>query len=478
VNRNVAFAILFASMLAGAFPAAGETEARPSFGRGAEVREDFDVVAVIGPRLDRSARYETNVRLEIEFPQDGAVISDSACGAFVTGRAIAHHVDLRRFDVVLVIDTSRSTVDPTGVDINGNGIVGKPRPRRIGSTFDVGSTDPGDSILAAEVAAARQLLRGLDPRNTRVGVVRFAGELQQSGGGIFDRPPGRPAVTVEPLTNDYSRVEMALNDVLIDEPSGQTHIGAGIEQATIELAGLPGALSTEDPDSEKVVFFFTDGQPTLPYGSTSEADNVRAVLSATSRASRMQIRIHSFAIGAEALEGPIATLEMANRTNGYFTPVRRPGDLTEVVEDASFANLSEVRVHNKTTEADADPFRTAADGSWGGLIELQPGANEIEITARADDGAEALRTIALRASGDLPGRPEARSREGRERTQRSDPPRARDGDRTRAPRGPRPRRRAAQAAPARGRRRRRRRAVASGHGPSRGSEWGRSLHGI
>ena len=66
-----------------------------------------------------------------------------------SGRAIAHHGELRSFDVVLVIDTSRSTVDPTGADINGNGIVGKPRLGQIGSMFDVGSTDPGDSILAA-----------------------------------------------------------------------------------------------------------------------------------------------------------------------------------------------------------------------------------------------------------------------------------------------------------------------------------------
>jgi hypothetical protein len=355
-----------------------------------------------GGLLPQDRQDNVNIQLKVDFPEDGARISDSICGAFISGRAIAHRGELRRFDVVLVIDTSRSTIDPTGADINGNGIVGRPRLGKIGSIFDVGSTDSGDSILAAEVAAARQLLRGLDPRSTRVGVVRFAGEPPGSGGGVFGRPPKRPAVTLEPLTSDYSRIEIALGNILLDDPAGSTHIAAGVDQATIELLGLRGAMSTPDEDSEKVVFFFTDGQPTLPYGPGFEADNVRAVLRAANRASRGSVRIHSFAIGPDALEGPIATVEMASRTNGYFTPVRHPGDLMDAVEEVSFANLSNVRVHNKTTGNDADPFRTTADGTWGGFIKLDTGANEIEVTARADDGTHARRTLAVHFQPEAP----------------------------------------------------------------------------
>jgi hypothetical protein len=354
-----------------------------------------------GPLLAHGPRDGTNVRLEVEFPQDGAAISDSICGAFVSGRAIAHYGELKRFDVVLVIDTSESTSNPTGADINGNGIVGAPRLGKAGSAF-FGDEDDGDSILAAEVAAARQLLRGLDPRSTRVAVIRFAGDRPGSGGGIFGRPPRRPAVTVEPLTNDYSRVEIALRNILLDTPAGMTHIAAGVDQATIELAGWRGGLSTPDPDSEKVVFFFTDGQPTLPHDIGFEADNVRAVLRAASRANRKGIRIHSFAIGPDALSGPIATVEMASLTGGYFTPVRHPGDLIDAVEEVSFANLSEVRLHNKTTGEDADPFRTTADGTWGGFVKLDRGANEIEITARADDGTAARETIAVHFRAEAP----------------------------------------------------------------------------
>src|SRR5207249_5147083 len=135
----------------------------------------------------------------------------------------------------------------------------------------------------------------------------------------------------------------------------------------------------------KVVFFFTDGQPTLPYPDR-EADNVRAVLRAANRAHRVNIKIHSFAIGPEALEGPIAAVEMASRTHGYFTPVRKPGDLADIVEEVSFANIEKVTLVQEKTRVEAAPFRLTADGSWAGFLALEPGENPIRATALAGEG--------------------------------------------------------------------------------------------
>jgi hypothetical protein len=385
------------------FEKTSERRAAPAPHSGERVRAQSRPAAMSGPLLKQSPDNGTQVQIQIDYPQEGAVIADSICGAFVAGRAVAHRGELRSFDVVLVIDTSRSTADASGADIDGDGTVGEPLLGKIGSMFHVGISDPGDSILAAEVAAARKLMRGLDPRATRIAVVRFSGEPPGSGdGGIFSRAPRRPAVTLQPLTNDYSHVEIALQNILIDQPEGSTHIAAGVDQATIELAGLPGALSTKDPSSEKIVFFFTDGQATLPYGPSFEADNVRAVLRAAGRANRMKIRIHSFAIGPDALAGPIASVEMASRTNGFFTPVRHPGDLVDVVEEVSFASLGDVSVRNATTGIEADPFRTTADGTWGGFLKLEPGANEIEITASADDGTQSQTILAVEFQAEAP----------------------------------------------------------------------------
>jgi hypothetical protein len=358
-----------------------------------------------GPLIRQQPQDGTQVHVEIEYPPDGAVVGDGACGSFVSGRAIALHGEMRRFDVVLVLDTSRSTIDPTGADINGNGIVGKPYLGRIGSIFDVGSTDPGDSILAAEVAAARQLLRGFDPRSTRVGVVVFSGDPPDTQGGLFLRGQRSPAVTLEALTNDYARVAQALDDILARDPEGSTHMAAGVDQATIELLGLRGALSSTDPRSEKVVLFFTDGQPTLPYGPGFEADNVRAVLRAANRADRAEIRIHSFAIGPDALEGPVATVEMASRTDGFFTPVRHPGDLVDVVEEVSFANLQDVTVESLTTGKPIELLRTTADGSWAGFMRLEPGKNELRVHAKASDATESEKVIEITMAKEAPDPP-------------------------------------------------------------------------
>jgi hypothetical protein len=101
------------------------------------------------------------------------------------------------------------------------------------------------------------------------------------------------------------------------------------------------------------------------------------------------VRIHSFAIGPEALGGPISTVEMASITDGIFTPVRDPGHLVRFIEEVSFANIVEVQVLNTTTGVEAFQTRVHADGSWDALVPLEPGENQLEVRARASDGAEA-----------------------------------------------------------------------------------------
>jgi hypothetical protein len=328
---------------------------------------------------------QTNIHLEIEFPGDGAVVSDSACGTFVAGRAMALGDRSKRFDVALVLDTSGSTAEPTGADINGNGVIGVRQRGRLSSLFG-SSTDDGDSVLAAEVIAARQILRDLDPRTTRVAVITFAG-------GDSAKETGPPALTRQPLTSEYARIENSLNFILRTEPHGQTHISGAVDHATTELLGLFGSRSEKVADSEKLVFFFTDGQPTLPFGPLAQSDNTRAVRESARRANKAGIRIHSFAIGAEALAGPIASVELADMTGGSFIPVRHPGELSAVVDALNFANLEDVMLRNETTGNEANPFRVTADGSWGGFVKLLPGSNTIEISARSTDGFEAIEVV-------------------------------------------------------------------------------------
>jgi hypothetical protein len=204
----------------------------------------------------------------------------------------------------------------------------------------------------------------------------------------------RAALTEEPLTSDYKRIHRALGEVRERGARGGTYMAAGIDQASVELLGLAGSLSSANPESEKVVLLFTDGAPTLPY-LDSEAGNVRAVLQSAQRARRAGVRIHSFAIGPEALEGPISTVEMAAITDGIFTPVRDPGRLVRFIEDSSFAHIAEVTVRNLTSGEGAFQARIHADGSWDALVPLREGENRLEVRARSIEGAEATRHVTV-----------------------------------------------------------------------------------
>jgi hypothetical protein len=240
--------------------------------------------------------------------------------------------------------------------------------------------------MAAEVAAARQILRDFDPRTTRVAVITFAG-------GDSQKETGPPALTRQPLTNEYGRVEHTLDFILRTDPHGQTHISGAVDHSTTELLGLYGSRSEKIVDSEKLVFFFTDGQPTLPFGPLAQSDNTRAVRRSALRANKAGIRIHSFAIGPEALAGPIASVELADMTGGSFIPVRHPGELSAVVDALNFANLEDVILRSETTGNAADPFRVTADGSWGGFVKMVPGSNTVQISARSTDGVEAVEML-------------------------------------------------------------------------------------
>ena len=67
-----------------------------------------------------------------------------------------------------------------------------------------------------------------------------------------------------------------------------------------------------------------------------------------------------------------------------------------------FTSLSEVTLRNATTGAEAPVFRLAADGSWAGFLKLAGGRNRIEVAARAEAGARALRALEVQLDPGMP----------------------------------------------------------------------------
>jgi hypothetical protein len=335
------------------------------------------------------------VRLVIDHP-DAAAVFGGEPGAFVAGRALVPRNAGITTDVVFVLDVSSSTRAPSGADVNGNGIVGAAPSSDPTDLFALGATDPGDSILAAEVAAVRRLVARLDPRYTRVSLVTFAGGILEAG--VLDEDQAQTELA---LTTAYEDLQRALDRVLLRGADGATNMAAGVDQATRELLGLRGAFSQVDPRSQKIVVFLTDGVPTLPFPG-DDARNVRSVREAAARAHKAGARVFPYGIGAEALAGPLALVDLAQATDAIFTPVRDPSRLSDIFADVEFADIESIEARNVTLGAPAHAVEVGADGSFGAWLPLAAGRNEIEVVARASDGRIATQRITLQYAPDAP----------------------------------------------------------------------------
>jgi hypothetical protein len=334
------------------------------------------------------------VRLVIEQPLGGSLVESTMHMAEIRGAATCAGSQPSSFDVMIAIDVSQSTKAASGADVDGDGEIGE-NPHEglyLPGEYpeDVWSTDSEDTILAAEVSAARALLESVDSERVRVGLLTFSGQVNLETGRQISRNQ-RDANLEVPLTRDYDRVQRALDEVGARPPRGATNFAAGIRLATQELAGLSGAVSSPQPGAKKVILFLTDGFPTFPVGqaTVSDAGDLEAAVNAARVAQTAGIRINTYALGTQALTRPIAATEIARVTLGTFTPVLEPGAIVATLQSVSFANIEDVGILNLTTREHAPDVRLNPDGSFLAFVPVKEGRNRVLVNALASDGGEA-----------------------------------------------------------------------------------------
>lgn len=343
---------------------------------------------------------EPVVEVRIESPAPGATVENDVHLAPIRGRARAGDDEWKSFDVMVVVDVSYSTRNPSGIDVDEDGEVGFDPSNELVApgTYpdDTVCTDPDDTILAAEVHAARRLLEELDPTQTRIGVIAFSGESDPKTGRRL-RHDQRDAWVEVPLTSDFAAVDAALGRILAAGPQHATNFAAAIRLSVTELVGLSGAESVPREDAKHVVLFLTDGEPSFPYGraAISDPEDTEAAISAARLAHRAGVTINTYALGKQALSRPVAATEMARLTSGLYTPVRNPGDIVQFLQGISFANVDDVVITNVTLREVSYDVSLAPDGSFSGFVAVQLGANEVQVTALASDGSEATATVAF-----------------------------------------------------------------------------------
>ena len=325
------------------------------------------------------------LRLNVETPLDGAVVGGADPSVFIAGRAQYGEREAVLFDLVIVLDRSKSTNAPSGSDIDGDGYVGRPSDRRFS---DGSSDDRGDQVFAAEIAAARALLDQLDPRTTRVGIVEFAGDSDR-------QTPD--ALTRFALSHDYEAAQRALDELGELQPSGATNLAAALNLATAELIGTPSAKSEIRPGAVRVALVLSDGNPTLPVPFAPEI-NAEKALEAAQRAARAGVRVDFFAIGNDEEIDITVPMEIARITQGRFTSVTSPSDLVSTFEALRLVDVEELVARNLTTGAKTDAVWIEPDGRFATLIPLADGENRIELMARTSDGQRVRRWLRVMRS--------------------------------------------------------------------------------
>ena len=333
------------------------------------------------------------VRIVIAAPKRGEPVRNGVHQAPIRGSAFTEGNRRLTIDVMIAIDISGSTRAASGTDVDGDGEIGfDPHMEQVPPGLyppDVRSTDPEDTILAAEITAAAALLQNLDPTHLRVGVLSFGGEVNPAT--LRQAAYGQQDAWLEvPLTSDFGEVRRALQSILVRGSRGGTNFAAGIRLAVTELASLHGARSAPRPDAAKILMFLTDGVPSFPFGSSRESDpgDTEAALGAARVAHKAGIIINSYSLGMNALDNPIAAAEMSRLTLGTFTPVKNPGDVITYLQGVTFASVDDVIFTNLTTSEISEDVRLLPDGSFSGYVPVREGTNRVRVTALATDGSE------------------------------------------------------------------------------------------
>jgi Mg-chelatase subunit ChlD len=328
-------------------------------------------------------------RVQILSPKEGDRITQEKDLIFVSGKAARDAGRTSKVDIFLVVDISGSTAQYSGSDLgdagalpDNSGFSGFPAPQISIGGMSIGRPSMGNlrnSILAAEIAAARRLLAQLNPETTRVGVLTFS----------------EGARLVQPLTSDFERLRRVLDDILRSGPFGGTNMVEGIRLGITELLGL--GASEKRTDAVKVQILLTDGFPTLPIGGSRHAapEDTDLAINAARLAGKAGIKVHVFALGEEALTYPRAAVGIAKASGGTYTPVIRPADVLAVIENTSVIGVDYVQIVNRTSGQKATQLRLAADGFFSSAVPVVEGRNQIDVFARASDGSNTSDSITV-----------------------------------------------------------------------------------
>ena len=297
--------------------------------------------------------------------EDGSVMRLPVALAEIAGTALTP--DAARQDLVLALDFSNSAFEPTGRDVDGDGVIGVSKPWQPTVGTDglrvsplEWTTDPDDSVVGVELVATRTLLARLDAASTRVGLISFGSSVTQ----------------LLPLSSP-ERALAALAEAPLGAQIGGTNIAAALARAARLLT------PPTDVAARRSILLITDGYPNLPPPQQRAEDLVEEE---AERLAAAGVRVHVLAIALQLVQPRPVLEELARVTGGSFQRVDDPTELPVRLANTSLSGVEAVEVRNVTTGAAGLAVRLLPDGRFDAFVSLAPGENRIEVSAHSAAG--------------------------------------------------------------------------------------------
>lgn len=279
----------------------------------------------------------------------------------------ARGVELVSADVVLALDLSNTALHAMGLDVDGDGKVGKDRrrwyPGMSERPYRFWTSDPGDTIVRAELLAAGSIVERLADRSVRIGVLTYTSEPRELA------EVGTPEAALEGL--ERIRIEV--------DWSG-TDISRALQRAD-EMLDL--APRKRGPARPRIVLLFSDGDPTVPHNQWLAK---REAVKVARELAQEGVQIYALGFGEDVREEPGVLGELAELTGGRYIPVLEPANVLRDLASIEFAKPGGLTMTNLTTGESGRAIRVFSDGSFDGFLGLAAGANLLEVAADGPDG--------------------------------------------------------------------------------------------
>jgi hypothetical protein len=317
------------------------------------------LAALLGPGPARAER----VYVEVDAPHSGDLVREPMALVEVRGWVGTGLRGLH--DVMLVVDLSASAFRASGVDVDGDGQVGRTLDDPPAMHPVLWTTDFGDTIVSAELEAARRLIERLDADTTRMGLVSFGGNARLEAPLGSTRAQLLAAVAaIPPAPNEHG-----------------TYIYGALEEAIVAFGPQPASPAQR---RQRQILLLSDGVPTAPApASAAQKTSVHAARNAA----RAGARISAFALGPTAAERRAQFQEIVDANGGALVVLDEPADIVEFVPYMSWTRIAKVELRNATTGAAGRAVRLFPDGTFDGFAPLALGRNELELRAVSEGGA-------------------------------------------------------------------------------------------